>query len=300
MNGVDDLMTQLAQLGVTLTCTGNDLRVRGPAGALSPALRAELGARKAELIAYLQTASLSPLTPSFPELARSPVQRTTAPLSFNQRRLWFLDRLEGGSSAFVIMAGWRLQGVLDLPALERALSALTARHELLRSVIRDEDVEPELHILPMTPFALTVEAPAAGSSHESAEQALLAREAALPFDLTAAPPLRISLLQLEPHSHVLALAMHHIVSDHWSMGVLIKELEMLYALETGASSLRPADLAIQYSDYAVWQRAIFSEERLAPHLRYWREQLAGVVTELALPMDRPRPAERGNAGARRN
>jgi len=297
LNGVKNLMTQLAQLGVTLTCAGNDLRVRGPAGALSPALRAELSARKAELIVHLQTTSTTPPTPSFPELARSPVQRTTAPLSFNQRRLWFLDRLEGGGSAFVIMAGWRLQGVLDLPALARALSALTARHELLRSVIRDEDVEPRLHILPMTPFSLTVETSASGSSHESAEQALLAREAALPFDLTAAPPLRISLLQLEPHRHVLTLAMHHIVSDHWSMGVLINELGMLYALETGVSSLRPADLAIQYSDYAVWQRAMFSEDRLAPHLRYWREQLAGVVTELALPLDRPRPAERGNAGA---
>ena len=297
MNGVEHLMAQLAELSVTLTCSGNDLRVRGPAGALSPALRAELGARKAELIAHLQAVSDSRLTTFFPELVRSPVQRATTPLSFNQRRLWFLDRLEGGGSAFVIMAGWRLKGALDRSALERALGALTARHELLRSVIRDEGVEPELHILPITPFALTVEAPAAGSSHDSAEQALLAREAALPFDLTAAPPLRISLLQLEPHSHVLALAMHHIVSDHWSMGVLINELGMLYALETGASSLRPADLPIQYSDYAVWQRAMFSEERLEPHLHYWREQLAGVVIELALPLDRPRPAERGNAGA---
>ncbi|WP_265213701.1 non-ribosomal peptide synthetase [Herbaspirillum lusitanum] len=300
MSGVEHLMAQLAELGVTLTCSGNDLRVRGPAGALSPALRAELGARKAELIAHLQALSASSLTMSFPELVRSPVQRATAPLSFNQRRLWFLDRLEGGGSAFVIMAGWRLKGALDRSALERALGALTARHELLRSVIRDEGVEPELHILPITPFALTVETPVAGSSHASAEQAeqkILAREAALPFDLTAAPPLRVSLLQLEPHRHVLTLAMHHIVSDHWSMGVLIQELGMLYALETGASSIRPTELAIQYSDYAVWQRAMFSEERLEPHLRYWREQLAGVVTELALPLDRPRPAERGNAGA---
>ncbi|WP_232511970.1 non-ribosomal peptide synthetase [Herbaspirillum sp. meg3] len=300
MNGVEHLMAQLAERGVTLTCSGSDLRVRGPAGALSPALRAELGVRKAELIAHLQALSQSPLTMSFPELARSPVQRTTAPLSFNQRRLWFLDRLEGGGSAFVIMAGWRLKGALDRAALERAVSALTARHELLRSVIRDEGPEPELHILPITPFVLTVETPAAGTSHDSGEQAvqaLLAREAALPFDLTAAPPLRVSLLQLEPHRHVLTLAMHHIVSDHWSMGVLIRELGMLYALETGASSIRPAELAIQYSDYAVWQRAMFSEDRLEPHLRYWREQLAGVVTELALPLDRPRPAERGNAGA---
>jgi len=290
-------MAQLAELGVTLTCSGSDLRVRGPAGALSPALRAELGARKTELIAHLQAVSESSPTMSFPELVRSPVQRATAPLSFNQRRLWFLDRLEGGGSAFVIMAAWRLKGALDRSALERALGALTARHELLRSVIRDEGVEPELHILPVKPFALTVETPAAGSSHASAEQALLARETATPFDLIAAPPLRVSLLQLEPHRHVLALAMHHIVSDHWSMGVLIRELGMLYALETGASSIRPAELAIQYSDYAVWQRAMFSEERLEPHLRYWREQLAGVVTELALPLDRPRPAERGNTGA---
>ncbi|WP_240475780.1 non-ribosomal peptide synthetase [Herbaspirillum rhizosphaerae] len=297
MNGVEQLMAQLAELGVTLTCSGNDLRVRGPAGALSPALRAELGARKAELVAHLQAVSESSRTMSFPELARSPVQRATAPLSFNQRRLWFLDRLEGGGSAFVIMAGWRLNGMLDRSALERAVSALTARHELLRSVIRDEGVEPELHILPITPFALTVETPAVGSSHASAEQSMLAREAAMPFDLTAAPPLRVSLLQLEPQRHVLTLAMHHIVSDHWSMGVLIRELGMLYGLETGASSIRPAELAIQYSDYAVWQRAMFSEERLEPHLRYWREQLAGVVTGLALPLDRPRPAERGHAGA---
>jgi amino acid adenylation domain-containing protein/non-ribosomal peptide synthase protein (TIGR01720 family) len=301
LNDVRQLMAQLAELGVTLTCSGNDLRVRGPIGALSPALRTELGARKAELIAHLQTASISPATsssaPSFPELARNPIQRTTAPLSFNQRRLWFLDRLEGGGSAFVIMAGWRLQGALDLPALERACGALTARHELLRSVIHDEGTEPELHILPAVPFSLTVEFPMAGSNADSAEQALLASEAAMPFDLTAAPPLRVKLLQLSPRNHVLTLAMHHIVSDHWSMGVLINELGMLYALETGASTLRPAALAIQYSDYAVWQRAMFSEERLEPHLRYWREQLNGAVTELALPLDRPRPAERGNAGA---
>ena len=301
MNRVEQLIAQLAELGVTLTCTGNDLRVRGPAGALSPALRAELGARKAELVAHLQSSPISPATSSsassFPELARSAVPRTTAPLSFNQRRLWFLDRLEGGGSAFVIMAGWRLQGALDLPALERALGALTARHELLRSVIRDDGVEPELHILPILPFCLTVEFPATGSNADAAAQALLAREAALPFDLTAAPPLRVKLLQLTSRDHVLTLAMHHIVSDHWSMGVMINELGMLYALETGASSLRPAALAIEYSDYAVWQRAMFSEERLAPHLRYWREQLDGVVTELALPLDRPRPAERGNTGA---
>jgi len=297
LNSVEQLIAQLAALGVTLACSGNDLRVRGPAGALSPALRTELGARKAELIAHLQTLSIPPATSSFPELARSPAQRTTAPLSFNQRRLWFLDRLEGGGSAFVIMAGWRLQGAIDLQALERALGALTARHELLRSVIRDDGVEPELHILPIVPFSLTVEFPVTGSSSNSAEQALLAREAALPFDLTAAPPLRVKLLQLTSRDHVLTLAMHHIVSDHWSMGVLINELGTLYALETGASSLRPAALAIQYSDYAVWQRAMFSEERLAPHLRYWREQLDGVVTDLALPLDRPRPAERGNAGA---
>ncbi|MFJ9449146.1 amino acid adenylation domain-containing protein [Herbaspirillum sp. NPDC101397] len=297
MNSVEQLIVQLAELGVTLACTGNDLRVRGPAGALSPALRAELGARKAELVAHLQSSSIPAATSSFPELARSAVQRTTAPLSFNQRRLWFLDRLEGGGSAFVIMAGWRLQGTLDLPALERAFGTLTARHELLRSVIRDDGVEPELHILPIVPFSLSVEFPAPGSRPDAAEQALLAREAALPFDLTVAPPLRVSLLQLTSRDHVLTLAMHHIVSDHWSMGVLINELGMLYALETDASSLQPTALAIQYSDYAVWQRAMFSEERLAPHLRYWREQLDGVVTELALPLDRPRPAERGNAGA---
>ncbi|MET3130969.1 amino acid adenylation domain-containing protein/non-ribosomal peptide synthase protein (TIGR01720 family) [Oxalobacteraceae bacterium GrIS 1.11] len=299
MRNIDDLLDDLAALGVSLHCEGAQLRVRGPAGATSAALREEIGARKGALIAHLQATSLPCATPqgSGPggAIHAGSGPRDVAPLSFNQRRLWFLDRLEGGGNAFVLLAAWRLDGPLDRAALERAISALVGRHELLRSVIEEQDGQGELRIAP-APSGLRLACDTLAGGPE-ALAALLVREANTPFALDAAPPFRARLATLAPHSHVLTLALHHIAADHWSMGVLIRELGALYSAFQAQTESPLAAPALQYSDYALWQRAALGEPQMAPHLAFWRAQLADAVTELALPLDRPRPNERGDRAA---
>ncbi|HXQ87996.1 MAG TPA: amino acid adenylation domain-containing protein, partial [Solirubrobacterales bacterium] len=206
------------------------------------------------------------------------------PLSFGQQRLWFLDRLEPGSAAYNLPAALRLAGRLDVGALERALQAVVARHEVLRTVfVANADGRAAQVIAPALPVSLAVsEVP----SHDVAR--LVAEEAARPFDLTRGPLLRARLLRLAEREHVLLFTMHHVVSDAWSMGVLVRELSTLYqAFQRGEPSPLPP-LPLQYADYAVWQRALLDEGRLQGELAFWRGQLAGAPGALALPTDRPR------------
>lgn len=286
-----DLLARLAQLGVTVQGEGGDLKVRGPAGAIGGQMRDELRALKPQLLALLSRSAPAPVAAG----AAAEVDPDRVPLSFNQRRLWFLDRLEGGGSAFIMAACFELEGPLDLEALQQALTVLVERHELLRSVIVDEAAEPVLRIGAATAVRLQPESVDDASPQGLAE--LMAQQARQPFDLTQAPPLRLRLFALEPRRHVLALSLHHIAGDFWSMGLLLAELGQLYgaACQGLPSPLQP--LPLRYPDYSAWQRATLDEARLAPQLAFWQAQLQGAPTQLAMPLDRPRPAERGASGA---
>ncbi|WP_199139131.1 non-ribosomal peptide synthetase [Delftia sp. ASV31] len=286
-----DLLARLAQLGVTVQGEGGDLKVRGPAGAIGGQMRDELRALKPQLLALLSRSAPAPVAAG----AAAEVDPDRVPLSFNQRRLWFLDRLEGGGSAFIMAACFELEGPLDLEALQQALTVLVERHELLRSVIVDEAAEPVLRIGAATAVRLQPESVDDASPQGLAE--LMAQQARQPFDLTQAPPLRLRLFALEPQRHVLALSLHHIAGDFWSMGLLLAELGQLYgaACQGLPSPLQP--LPLRYPDYSAWQRATLDEARLAPQLAFWQAQLQGAPTQLAMPLDRPRPAERGASGA---
>ncbi|HEX2076750.1 MAG TPA: amino acid adenylation domain-containing protein [Longimicrobium sp.] len=229
-----------------------------------------------------------------------PAERTGAlPLSFAQERLWFIDRLEPGSTAYSIPVTWRLSGALDAPALERSLSEIVRRHESLRTVFREVNGGPAQVITPFGGFALPVEdlSGLGEADREAAVSRRAGEEARRAFDLAAGPLFRASLLRLGAEDHVLMLSMHHIVSDGWSMGVLVRELSALYAAyrEGGESPL--AELPVQYADYAVWQREQLAGELLERQLSYWTEQLAGAPELLELPTDRPRPPVRTNRGA---
>ncbi|HEU4559433.1 MAG TPA: amino acid adenylation domain-containing protein, partial [Longimicrobium sp.] len=222
-----------------------------------------------------------------------PVERTGAlPLSFAQERLWFLDRLEPGSATYNIPAALRLTGALDERALERALGEIVRRHEALRTVFPEADGSPVQVIAPFGGFALPVKdlSDLSETDREAAVRRRAREEAARPFDLSAGPLFRAALLRLGEEEHVLLLSMHHIVSDGWSMGVLFRELSALYAAyrEGGESPL--AELAVQYADYAVWQREQLAGGVLDRQLAYWRERLAGAPELLELPTDHPRPA----------
>ncbi|MFN4922541.1 non-ribosomal peptide synthetase, partial [Bradyrhizobium sp.] len=221
------------------------------------------------------------------------------PLSFAQQRLWFLSRFEGASSAYHIAGGLRLIGRLEQEALVRALDRIVARHEALRTVFHpvDDGLPMQQVTAAEAGFAL-VQHDLRGMADAAGElQRLVAVEATAPFDLERGPLIRGRLVRLDVDEHVLLLTMHHIVSDGWSMGVLTRELSLLYrAFARGEADPLPA-LAIQYGDYAVWQRRWLSGEGLARQGAYWKEALAGAPALLELPWDRPRPPEQDHAGA---
>jgi amino acid adenylation domain-containing protein len=229
-----------------------------------------------------------------------PVERTDAvPLSFAQERLWFLDRLEPGSTTYNIPAALRLAGALDEAALERSLSEIVRRHEALRTVFTEVEGSPAQVIAPFGGFALPVEdlSGLVEANREAAVRRRASEDAARPFDLSAGPLFRAALLRLGEEDHVLLFSMHHIVSDGWSMGVFFGELSALYeAYREGRESPLP-DLAVQYADYAVWQREQLEGEVLERQLAYWRERLAGAPELLELPTDHPRPAVQTYRGA---
>ena len=213
------------------------------------------------------------------------------PLSFAQRRLWFLDQLSPGSAVYNIPYPLSLTGELDPAALRSALAELVRRHEVLRTAFPSGDGEPQQVIAPAGAFPLPVmdlqglEEPE--RSRETA--ALAAKEAVRPFDLAAGPLFRAALLRLGPQRHVLLLTMHHIVSDAWSMEIMLRELAALYdACAEGRPSPLP-ELPVQYADFAVWQRQWLNGEALSRQLEYWRKRLAGAPAALDLPADFPRP-----------
>jgi non-ribosomal peptide synthetase component F len=220
------------------------------------------------------------------------------PLSFSQERLWFLDQLQPGQTAYNQPAALRLDGALDVAALEASLTELVRRHEVLRTRFEIVGGEAAQRIDPPAPFRLPVtdlSGPCGGPARGGGGAAG-GEEAARPFDLSAGPMLRARLLRLGGEEHVLLATMHHIVSDGWSMSVMTREIGALYAaFAAGAASPLP-ELALQYADYALWQRSWLDGEAMERQLGYWRERLADAPPVLELPTDRPRPAEPSGRG----
>ncbi|HEX3128096.1 MAG TPA: non-ribosomal peptide synthase/polyketide synthase [Thermoanaerobaculia bacterium] len=214
------------------------------------------------------------------------------PLSFAQERLWFLDRLEPGSTAYNIPAALRLTGPLDPEALAASLSEVVRRHASLRTTFEERAGEPEQVIHAAAPLEIPIE------DLPEAETARVVRaEVDTPFDLVRGPLVRARLLRLAEEDWLLVLTMHHIVSDGWSIGVLVRESAELYkAFVQGRPSPLP-ELPIQYLDFALWQREWLRGEILESQLRWWREELSGAPALLELPTDRPRPATQSYRGA---
>ncbi|MCU7645701.1 non-ribosomal peptide synthetase [Pseudomonas piscis] len=234
---------------------------------------------------------------SLPELLPAPRNQPLA-LSFAQQRLWFLAQMEGANTAYNIPLGLRLRGQLDSPALQRALARIVARHETLRSRFAQYGDQAEVLIAPRdSGLGLQVENLRGHPQADDALQALVQGEASAPFDLERGPLIRGRLVTLADDHHVLLLTLHHIVSDGWSMGVLTRELVALYgAFSRGLPDPLPP-LALQYSDFAHWQRRWLSGEVLQRQGDYWRQALDGAPPLLLLPTDRPRPAQQDYAGS---
>ncbi|HEY1016837.1 MAG TPA: amino acid adenylation domain-containing protein [Herpetosiphonaceae bacterium] len=239
-----------------------------------------------------------------PPLAPSGLSREQPlPLSFGQQRLWFIDQLTG-SASYTMALIQQFDGDLDALALRRSLNALVERHEILRARFTLHDGQPAQLIAPTLALALPIDdLTRLGAAERQAElDRLAADDTQQPFDLATGPLLRARLVRLQPRAHVLILAMHHIISDGWSLGVLMGELAALYAgfAADGGHEAAPAalpPLAIQYADYAVWQRRWLQGDALERQLAYWRAALDGMPTALDLPTSRPRPPVQSLRGA---
>lgn len=251
----------------------------------------------AELALRIEHAQSRGEGPGIPPLRR--VRRAEAiPLSYAQQRLWFIDQLEPGTPTYNIPAAVRIQGPLSVEALEKVLAGITRRHESLRThfvgvagtprQIIDEEVAPSL---PVDDLSAVPE-----QEREAEARRRAFAEAQTPFDLGRAPLLRARLLRLAPEDHILTMTMHHIVSDAWSVGILIREVSELYGAIVAGRPSELAPLPVQYSDYSIWQREWLKEEVLEQQLAYWKKQLAGLAA-LELPADRPRPPVRSYRGA---
>ena len=218
--------------------------------------------------------------------------------SFAQQRLWFLEQLQGGLTAYNMPYGWKLRGPLDVEALRRALEEIVQRHEPLRTTFAVLDDAPMQVIRPSGRFELPVEdlSSLEPEQQETENHRLRRLEAEKPFNLSTDLMLRASLLHLADDEHMLLLTMHHIASDGWSLQILLRELAGLYDAYCRGAASNLRELPVQYADYAIWQRSELEGQRLEQLLQYWREQLKG-VSPLELPTDHPRPARPTYRGA---
>jgi len=225
-------------------------------------------------------------------LTVAPRDGRTFPLSFGQRRLWFIEQLEPGRATHHVPAAIRLRGPCSADALAASFSDLVRRHEALRTRFPVRAAEPVQEIVPAeaAAFTFTLE-DLSGRPAEQRETLARQRadeEVARPFDLPQGPLLRVRLLRLAPDDHLLVFVIHHIVSDGWTMGLLTRELTELYAARVAGRPARLPELTAHYVDFATWQREHLTAETLRPALTFWKNHLAG-STAAELPGDRPRP-----------
>jgi amino acid adenylation domain-containing protein len=266
------LLAELRSRDIQVWADGERLQCNAPAGALTPELRDQLRRRKSEILEFL---------------------RGPAELSFSQQRLWFLDQAGRGGAAYVMALALEMRGTLDVTALERTLAALVRRHESLRTVFADVDGRP-LQVV-SEPAAWTL--PVAQVSGEANARERMQEEISRGFDLARGPLFRAHLYRLAADAHVLLLAMHHSISDGWSIGILTRELGELYGrLCRGEAHTLPV-LPLRYRDFARWQRSWLQGETLEALLSHWRSRLAGAPQVLELPTDRPRSSAQVERGA---
>ncbi|MCK1637526.1 non-ribosomal peptide synthase/polyketide synthase [Bradyrhizobium sp. 157] len=258
----------------------------------------DISRRLMRLDASKQQAFLTQLAAKGVNLAMLPIarqQKTRAPLSFAQSRLWFLWRMDPDSAAYNISAAVRVRGQLQRHALQQAFDALVARHSALRTVFRQEGKAAEQIVLDPQPFTLRHVA-LDGDDREQQAHRLARQEASRPFDLEAGPLMRAALLTLAEDDHFLVVSQHHIVADGWSMGVLVDEFWRLYAAAACGESPGLPEPDIEYADYACWQRLWMSAVDGERQVNYWTARLADPAV-LQFPIDRARPAVPDLAGA---
>ncbi len=299
MTNAAELLTRLRAIGVQLSLENETIRLNAPKGALTPALQAELKASKPGLLELLRTAQQNGRKTTAGSIPKA-VRQKLMPLSFAQQRLWFMQQMDPESTAYNLLLAIRLEGNLDADLLERSLHSIILRHEDLRTLFVQYDGSPYTQIVDgsgwkMDRFTLD------RHPKESLEQAVtrFAQERTNnSFDLEQGPLLRAHLLHQDEHESVLLLSMHHIISDGWSMGVLVRELAENYRAFRVEESPRITDLAVQYADYSVWQREWLATGVLERQMQYWRKGLDGAPPVVVFPPDHARSSAAEGRGRR--
>lgn len=290
---IPSLIDDVQARGIELWAESGQLRLRAPKGALTEDVRERLVANKAAILAFLHQASAAPTVPAIAAVDRAEWDRL--PLSFAQERLWFIHQLEPESPAYNVPAAVSIRGELDIDLLERAYNAVIARHETLRTIFPARDGVAEQRILDRLDFRLNridVSGEETRRVRRDKARLILQAEARRPFDLATGPLVRGTIVILSPEEHLLLLNMHHIISDAWSMGVLVREIGM------AMDGVELPGLPIQFVDYSVWQRTwLETSELLERQLAYWQRKLAGAPESLDLVTDHRRSAGQSSAGA---
>ncbi len=320
------LINDMHAKGIELWHEDGQLKLKAPKGALTAELREQLVSNKPEIIAFLKDISATNENPPILPVSRKGADGNAIesfPLSYAQERLWFIDQMEPNSASYNIPGAVTISGELDGDHLEQAFNLIIARHENLRTIFPSQDGQAQQVILDSLDFTLE----RIDLSHEKTSeirqkktQKICRSEAQTPFDLAKGPLIRGKLFRLTEQEHLLMLNMHHIISDGWSMGVMIKEFSLIMdCLRQGQTPDQISDLPplpIQYLDYSVWQRKLLGENRsreegsgqgnsgketlLEQQLAYWQEKLAGVPESLNLVTDYPRPSVQSISGARQD
>ena len=302
MSDTAELIRRLEALDIQLKLDGERLSVNAPKGAVTPALREELGQRKEEVRAWLQAQAAATPAPRAPVAELVAVPRgAELPVSHTQQRLWFIRRMDPSSHVYNISNVMRLDGPLDEGALERALADIVARHESLRTRFTEVDGEPRCVIEPRAVPVLERQDLTRLPESQRDAGAMQAAQAvaARPFDLARAPLLHAALIRTAADSQLFVFVLDHIVSDGLSMGIFMHELQALYNRHAAGTPDGLAPLDIQYVDYVAWERENFQRGALDEHVAFWKRQLAGLPALLQLPTDRPRPPVASSRGNRR-
>ncbi|GAA6615701.1 aminotransferase class V-fold PLP-dependent enzyme [Scytonema sp. NUACC26] len=289
MKTIKEFLSYLGSLNVKLWVEENRLRCSAPKDVLTPVIKAELAERKEDILAFIRNNNVALVADKQP--IRSVKRQENLPLSFAQQRLWFLVQLEPDSPFYNLPAAVRLQGQLNVEALQQSFNEIISRHEALRTNFQTKEGQAVAVIFEEKPLTLSIfdisELSASQQQAEVKQQAV--QEAQKPFDLKGDLLLRVKLLRLGKQEHIMLLTMHHIVSDGWSTGLLVQELATLYqAFCNGQPSPLPV-LPIQYVDFAAWQRQWLQGEVKETQISYWLKHLENAPKILELPTDHPRP-----------
>ena len=297
MNRMQVLLAELRQDGVQVWVEDHKLRYYAPQGGMNDERLKALRAIKNELIDFLQqtkqaVTSVIPLI----EVQQRPLR---LPLSYMQERLWILNKIESLGSSYHIIAGFILKGVLNREAFERALNVIVNRHESLRTRFATDGESVEQIIEEKKDFLVEFQDISSLDVNVKKEilQSHVHEFVQRPFDLEGGSLFRALLIYMEPDEHVVAFTMHHIISDGWSLGVLLNELSILYNDFSQGKETRISVLPVQYVDYSLWQRNWLHKDIFQHQMNYWKKQLTGIPSSIYLPIDYPRNIEQSFRGS---